>query len=208
VKAWSLWQPWATLVALGEKRIETRSRPMKYRGPLAIHAALTTKGFDLLTGDCDGKQEGDWRYGYIGDWQASYCFRTGDEGTRGDAEMVNLEDGGHVALPLGAVVAKANMTECLHITAWNPTPMMLGETLPRWAARLLDVPGEMLVRDYLDVPRVPPGDPEAEDLTDEIPYGDFTPGRYGYLLADIEALPEPVPAKGKQGLWEWTGDAL
>jgi activating signal cointegrator 1 len=38
VKALSLWQPWASLVALGEKRIETREWSTKYRGPLAIHA--------------------------------------------------------------------------------------------------------------------------------------------------------------------------
>lgn len=32
-------QPWATLIALGEKRFETRSWATKYRGPIAIHAA-------------------------------------------------------------------------------------------------------------------------------------------------------------------------
>lgn len=39
MKALSLWQPWATLVALGEKKIETRAWSTTYRGPLAIHAA-------------------------------------------------------------------------------------------------------------------------------------------------------------------------
>lgn len=38
VKALTLTQPWASLVALGEKRFETRSWPTSYRGPLAIHA--------------------------------------------------------------------------------------------------------------------------------------------------------------------------
>ena len=32
-------QPFATLIAIGAKRIETRSWGTKYRGPLAIHAA-------------------------------------------------------------------------------------------------------------------------------------------------------------------------
>ena len=32
-------QPWATLVAVGTKQIETRSWETSYRGPLAIHAA-------------------------------------------------------------------------------------------------------------------------------------------------------------------------
>lgn len=38
----SLTQPWATLVATGKKRIETRSWKTNYRGRVAIHAA---KGF-------------------------------------------------------------------------------------------------------------------------------------------------------------------
>jgi activating signal cointegrator 1 len=39
MKALSLLQPWATLVAIGAKKIETRSWNTKYRGPLLIHAS-------------------------------------------------------------------------------------------------------------------------------------------------------------------------
>lgn len=39
MKAISLWQPWASLMMLGEKKIETRIWTTKHRGPLAIHAA-------------------------------------------------------------------------------------------------------------------------------------------------------------------------
>jgi hypothetical protein len=39
MKVLTLTQPWASLVALGAKRIETRSWSANYRGPLAIHAA-------------------------------------------------------------------------------------------------------------------------------------------------------------------------
>jgi hypothetical protein len=42
MKAITLTQPWATLVAIGAKRIETRSWPTEFRGEFAIHAA---KGF-------------------------------------------------------------------------------------------------------------------------------------------------------------------
>ncbi len=38
MKAITIKQPWATLIALGEKKFETRSWQTKYRGPLAIHA--------------------------------------------------------------------------------------------------------------------------------------------------------------------------
>lgn len=39
MKAISLWQPWATLIAIGAKQYETRSWPANYTGELAIHAA-------------------------------------------------------------------------------------------------------------------------------------------------------------------------
>jgi hypothetical protein len=39
MKAISLWQPWASAMAIGAKKIETRCWSTKYRGPLAIHAA-------------------------------------------------------------------------------------------------------------------------------------------------------------------------
>lgn len=39
MKALTLTQPWASLVILGAKRIETRSWGTKYRGPLIVHAA-------------------------------------------------------------------------------------------------------------------------------------------------------------------------
>lgn len=38
MKAITIKQPWATLIALGEKKFETRSWQTKHRGPLAIHA--------------------------------------------------------------------------------------------------------------------------------------------------------------------------
>lgn len=39
MKAISLWQPWATLVAIGAKKYETRSWATPYRGSLIIHAS-------------------------------------------------------------------------------------------------------------------------------------------------------------------------
>lgn len=36
IKVITVWQPWATLIALRVKRLETRSWATKYRGPLAI----------------------------------------------------------------------------------------------------------------------------------------------------------------------------
>lgn len=44
MQALTLWQPWASGVALGLKFNETRSWETAYRGRLAIHAAKTRKG--------------------------------------------------------------------------------------------------------------------------------------------------------------------
>lgn len=38
-RALSLWQPWASLIAVGAKRVETRGWGSPYRGRLAVHAA-------------------------------------------------------------------------------------------------------------------------------------------------------------------------
>jgi hypothetical protein len=57
MKVLSLTQPWATLAAIGAKKIETRSWSTAYRGPLAIHAAKGLAGMthehmlDLCTSD-------------------------------------------------------------------------------------------------------------------------------------------------------------
>lgn len=47
MKALTLHQPWATLVAIGAKRIETRSWGTAYRGALAIHAGKSTEFLSL-----------------------------------------------------------------------------------------------------------------------------------------------------------------
>jgi activating signal cointegrator 1 len=36
---------------------------------------------------------------------------------------------------------------------------------------------------------------------------DFSEGRYGWRLTDVERLPNPIPAKGSLGLREWKGSA-
>lgn len=43
--ALSLWQPWATLVAIGAKRVETRDWSTDFRGKLAVHATKTEAAY-------------------------------------------------------------------------------------------------------------------------------------------------------------------
>ena len=43
----------------------------------------------------------------------------------------------------------------------------------------------------------------------ELEFGDYTPGRYAWILEDVQPLPVPVAAKGMQGLWNWKeGDEI
>lgn len=38
-------------------------------------------------------------------------------------------------------------------------------------------------------------------------FGDFSPGRFGWVITNVKLLPKPIPVKGKLGLWEWDGAA-
>jgi hypothetical protein len=48
IKALSLLQPWASLVVMGAKRIETRSWKTAYRGILMIHASKGRSGAGIV----------------------------------------------------------------------------------------------------------------------------------------------------------------
>lgn len=49
MKTITILQPWASLIACGAKRIETRSWSTKCRGPLAIHAGRTVPSMEFFT---------------------------------------------------------------------------------------------------------------------------------------------------------------
>ena len=127
MKALTLWQPWATLIAIGAKKIETRPWSTRYRGPLAIHAAKTQKMA---------------RYARL----EPFCSA--------------LEAGGYnpfQPLPSGVVVATCQLVDCKQVTSTED-----------W-----------------------PESPEVE-------FGDYGIGRWMWFLDEIEALPDPVPARGRQ----------
>jgi hypothetical protein len=86
MKALSLTQPWATLIAIGAKRIETRSWATPYRGILAIHAATA------MPPDCR---------------EFAYADPAGKVLT--DAGI--LLGGDCAALPRGAIVAVAHLVQ-------------------------------------------------------------------------------------------------
>lgn len=54
MKALSVKQPWADLIASGDKTIETRSRPTSHRGPLLIVSSKTVDRQALRPGEKPG----------------------------------------------------------------------------------------------------------------------------------------------------------
>jgi len=186
VKALTVRQPWASLVALGVKTIETRPWSTRYRGPLAIHAGVKPP----KRGPYDGKS-GE----AVGDWMPlALCDGTWKVEHRASGVPGAPDD--H-PLPLGAVVATCTLADVV--------PIVEREWLPEG---FIGTRQDVLAVLPLDHPAAPgihlwSGGEFVADASDQLPYGDFTPGRYAWLLEDITPI-EPVPAKGKQGLWTWT----
>lgn len=134
MKAITVWQPWAGALAAGIKENETRSWATKYRGPIAIHAAMREvfDGLALI--------------------QVPIALKI--------KEALRCE---WADMPRGAIIATGELVDCIKIT-------------PEFVATL---------------------------SPDELALGDYTLGRYAWKLANVKRLPEPIPAKGKQGLWSW-----
>lgn len=91
IKALSLWQPWASLITVGAKKIETRSWGTAYRGWIAIHAAKTWDS-------------------QLADLCLEEPFRTALWGIPCTLEPPNPAD-----LPRGAVVGLGRLHRCLPV---------------------------------------------------------------------------------------------
>jgi activating signal cointegrator 1 len=196
----TLWQPWASLVALINpetglpwKTIETRSWATNYRGPLAIHAAARPP--------CS-YQTDTW----VGNWKAHR--RIGDGGydlTLYQARRPELSDElwrgalDMVELPLGAIVATCTLVDVVQIVPYRldqskgrPHVMGYRDGSALWLNKAVGT---------------------SLSLTDQLPYGDYrTPPevdqRYAWMLAGVVPVDPPVPLRGGQGLTRrWTPSA-
>lgn len=173
----TLSQPWATLVALGVKTIETRSWQTPYRGPLAIGAAKTRPATYAM-------QVGDYRSAPLHDGRWS---------------LVRYGDGPVATMPFGAIVAVCQLVDIAPIggphsfrtgTVEGGEGDYPGRPVVVRHPAYLGMTSEKLVVDHGTV----------TDVTAQLPYGDYSPGRYAWLLDDIRPLAEPVPCRGHQGL--------
>jgi hypothetical protein len=118
MRAVSVMQPWASLIALGAKRYETRSWRTRHQGPLAIHASLT---FPREARDLCGAEP------FAAALRAAGLAAPGD-------------------LPRGAVIATCHLTACLPTVGLAAPPGLtaaeraFGNWAPgRWAWELCGV---------------------------------------------------------------------
>lgn len=161
MKCITLTQPYATLITLGAKKIETRSWSTSYRGPLAIHAA---KGLGSV-GGMRGLQD---LAGF-----GHFFFALAD--ITQHTPQLGIAPAICGALPRGAIVATCRLVGCVD------------------TERLMRAQGWYVAGQHWP-------------LTDqERAFGDYSLGRFAWLLADIKALPEPIPCRGALGLWNYEG---
>lgn len=149
MKAITIWQPWASLLAHRAKTYETRSWETAYRGPIAIHAAAIKVPQVLKRCFPEAKDQ----------MMFFDAIAKGLHGCYTTKEIERILN----ELPTGCVVATANLVGCHKITA--------------------------IQRAY------------AVDKT-ERSLGDWTPGRFAWEFSDMKLI-DPIPVKGKQGLWWW-----
>lgn len=154
IKAITLYQPWATLLACKAKIYETRSWYTNYRGLIAIHAG---KKNDFWYGGCDEE--------YL---NAVYNALKPMFYPNVMCSQQDLRD----AAIYGALIATAELVGCYKINSQR-------------GASWIEKNGEMYV-----------------PIEDEYIFGDWTPGRFAWGFTKMTMLPAPIPAKGKQGLWD------
>lgn len=103
MKVISLRQPWATLVVVNRKRIETRSWATTYRGPLLIHA-----GKKFMEG-----VEPSFQDPFFSDLVAIYGIRL-------------------PGFPFGAIIGKVEMVGCYKIGGKTAEVNIYDEAIPAW----------------------------------------------------------------------------
>lgn len=170
----TLHQPWASLIALGLKKYETRSWGTDYRGKLLIHAAkrpfIAVDGFTVLDKDADYA----WRHAL------ELAYENGI--LNGQSKLPSASE-----LPLGCVVAIVDLTECYNMIS---VPNCLDTSRTRQS----DNPttswdgGDRYSKIWIETV-----------LPLEQAVGDWQAGRYAWKLENIQPLFNPIHWKGAQG---------
>lgn len=183
MRALTLHQPWASLVKERAKTIETRSWRTHHRGRLAIHAAQVALRPGWLSTQ---PLEAHRLYPYSLMKPDTRRFPSGYAGSHWPDPDKH---------PLGAVVATCELVDVVPI---------IDRDACEWHHEHPDgvAPCAHAAVDNQVVVHAPWRGYHTTVL-DEQCYGDYTPGRWAWLLDDITPCDPPLSASGKQGLWEW-----
>lgn len=179
MKILTLTQPWASLVALGAKHIETRSWSTSYRGPIAIHAGAGLGAF--------GTKPVEQRAAFFKLCYSEPFVTVLAPLIRRMRMVAKLAIPHYDAdlLPRGKIIAVADLVDCCRIAA------MSGDTSGRYVAGYISDDG---------ICRLVVGNERA--------FGDYGPGRFAWLLANVRPLRSPLPYRGAQGLRPVTPDVV
>lgn len=183
MKALSIHQPHASLVVAGVKRIETRSYPAPaglVGQRLAIHST---------------RKEPAWT-AFVGDWRLA--DRRGDS-----VDFRNLRTGEVMRMPLGAVVGSCVLEACAPMV-----DLMTGEGEETGDAEqfVLYIDGDQRAY-WADRWLVPKTSADDIDVTDQLPYGVFEPGRWAWLLTDAQPTTVRCPwCWGNGSGPDWSAD--
>lgn len=99
-------------------------------------------------------------------------------------------------MPFGSVLAVVDLTNCLRVT---------DRSYGRARELVRSQPGLLRIVSPLDTAA---HGWQIRHLTAEEPWGDYTPGRFGWILENLRALPNPIAVRGRQGLWSPDTDLL
>lgn len=207
MKAITLDQPYPALIVAGVKGWETRGNPpageMCPAGVRPLPGCAIERG-ERIAIHASARPSRLW---------VGRVFATEAEA---DADVVNALDSAGVDwsepdddgysvplldwLPTSAIVCTARVVDALPIIDAH-----LG-----WPGDGDTPPGAVLVDDlnaWLEVVTgIRTGDDVSDDITDQIPYGHWTPGGWAWELDEVEALAEPIPCRGRQGVWRLPDD--
>lgn len=216
-------QPWASLIANGSKRIETRGYSTPYRGPIIIHAAKSTRTWrdldapslvsergriDAALNALDAVLERD-DDGSPLSWVSPFIDPDGgfiDVAWRGPDDVDGERSRGTM-MALGAVVCVAELVDVVPMTTHAETGdpeciVVHGDGTADWC-----IPSHPANVIRLDAPDIPDGAMLIRDITDQVPFGEFVPGRYAWMF-DAPRPVDPIPCRGHLGLRDAPADVV
>lgn len=187
MKAIVVRQPWATLIALGVKSIETRPGPPN--GPMRPEGVRGLPGCSLERGE---------RIAIVAGAQKDDVGKTGWAPW---APLMDIANHGMIRpdlrpLAFGAVVCTVTVEDAVPV---YETPTGFREAAMTWVWRASSD------RAYLRTRAYSAGGITERPISGELPLGDFTPGRWGWLLGGVQQT-DPIPCKGRQGVFTLPDD--